>query len=110
MSAEEKFVDRRGDDRFSVMCSVELDLGGPPIFATALDMSVSGMALWAPDGIKPLGEFRVLLTIDDRGSMELSARLAREYESDGGSVWGVAFTYVPPEIAARIESYLETID
>ena len=35
--------------------------------------------------------------------------MAREYESDGGSVWGLSFEYVPPEIAARIESYLESL-
>jgi c-di-GMP-binding flagellar brake protein YcgR len=109
MAAEEELVDRRRDDRFSVMTSVEIDLGGARLSATAMDMSVSGISVWAPDGVKPLGEFTIVLDIDKRGPIELGARVAREYESDGGSVWGLAFTYVPPEIAARIESYLEKL-
>jgi c-di-GMP-binding flagellar brake protein YcgR len=109
MTAEEEFVDRRGDERQSVMLTVEIDLGGAQMTATSMDLSASGISVWAPDGIKPLGEFNVSFEFDRRGPITLPARVAREYESDGGSVWGLAFGYVPPEIAARIESYLESL-
>ena len=108
MAAEEEFADRRGDPRIGVMASVQIDLGGAQLEATALDMSISGISVWAPQGIKPIGEFKITMTVDHRGAIVVPARLKREFQSDGGAVWGLAFGELPPEVAARIEAYLES--
>jgi hypothetical protein len=103
----EEFVERRVSDRIHVMESVEIDLGGARLEATALDLSVTGVSVWAPQGITPVGDFTITMRLDQRGPMKVAARLAREFESDGGAVWGIAFVDPPPEVCARIEAYLE---
>jgi hypothetical protein len=70
---------------------VELVLpDGEAVAATALDLSETGVAVWAT-GERPLGTVRVRINLGGPRETLLEARVAREFRSDGGAVWGLEF-------------------
>ena len=101
--------DRRGSGRVYIMTTVGLEVGGQTMDATAMDLSLTGVSVWAPEGVSPGGVLKVTMQIDDTGPITLEGTVARQFESDGGSVWGIHFQNVDPAITARIEAYLTTM-
>lgn len=101
--------DRRGSGRVYIMTTVSLQVGGQTVEATAMDLSLTGISVWAPEGISPSGPLKVTMQIDDPGPITLDGTVARQFESDGGSVWGIHFENVDPAITARIEAYVTSL-
>jgi hypothetical protein len=101
--------DRRGSGRVYIMNTVSLVIGGQTLEATAMDLSMTGVSVWAPEGVDPSGGLTVTLQIDDPGPITLQGKVARKFESDGGSVWGIHFENVDPAITARIEAYVTSM-
>lgn len=101
--------DRRGSGRVYILTTVNIELNGRSMEATALDLSVSGISIWAPEGEDASGPIKIEMVIDDHGPMVLTGKVARQFESDGGAVWGIAFQGVDAAITARLEAYLATL-
>jgi c-di-GMP-binding flagellar brake protein YcgR len=101
--------DRRGSGRVYIMTSVKLEIAGQTLDATALDLSQTGVSVWAPEGQSAPDTLSITMVMDDKGPMTLSGRVARQFESDGGSVWGIAFDGVQPDQQARLDAYLATL-
>lgn len=101
--------DRRGSGRVHIMTTATLDLAGRTVQATAMDLSLSGISVWAPSGETPSARLKVTIEIDDRGPMCIEGQLARQFESDGGAVWGIAFVGLGTADHARIDAYLRTL-
>ncbi len=101
--------DRRGSDRVYIMTTVKLAIDGETVEATALDLSVSGVSVWAPEVRAPAGALGIEMVIDAAGPLRLTGKLARQFESDGGSVWGIAFDGVDAGTLQRLERYLATL-
>lgn len=55
----------------------------------AMDLSRRGLSVWAP-GKAPQTPLRITMAIQDRPVI-LKGRIARQFESDGGAVWGIEF-------------------
>ena len=68
---------------------VVLEYGDRRLRATAMDVSERGMSVWA-SGKAPLDPLRITMAANNR-PLILSGQVAREFESDGGSVWGIEF-------------------
>ena len=102
--------DRRGSGRVYIMTTATLDVGGQTIEATAMDVSATGISVWAPEGVDPSGPIGITFQIDDAGPIRLTGILARQFESDGGSVWGIHFEGVDPSVTKRLEAYVESVD
>ncbi len=101
--------DRRGSGRVYILTTVSIELNGRVMDATALDLSVSGISIWAPEGETANGPIKIKMVIDDHGPLLVTGKLAREFESDGGSVWGIAFQGIDDGVTKRLEAYLETL-
>jgi len=71
------------------MLAVTLHHRGGETTATSLDISEDGMAVWA-QGNTPSGRVEVAFELEERKVL-IVGRIAREFRSDGGSVWGIAF-------------------
>jgi hypothetical protein len=85
---------RRIAPRTPLLETVELVLpDGEAVAATALDLSESGIAIWAT-GERPLGPVRVRLNPGAGDETVLEARVAREFRGDGGAVWGLEFLHL----------------
>jgi hypothetical protein len=54
-----------------------------------MDLSHRGLSVWAP-GKAPQTPLRITMAIDGRPVI-LKGRVARQFESDGGAVWGIEF-------------------
>jgi c-di-GMP-binding flagellar brake protein YcgR len=100
-------AERRDATRVSLLSEVTIELPtGREVSATALDLSVSGISVWAP-GIAPRQPVKVRLELaDDSAPIELAARVAREFESDGGSVWGLEFQGLDDETRERLVDFV----
>ena len=86
----------------SVMVDVTLEVDGKLVHAKSLDLSGSGMGVWAPHSIPGLHR-RIDVCVDiDGAEMKLRGEVVREFSSDGGSVWGIAFRDLDRRTASRI--------
>jgi hypothetical protein len=101
--------DRRGSGRVYIMTTATLEVNGQSIEATAMDISATGISVWAPEGVNPSGPIGLQFEIDEKGPIKLTGVLARQFESDGGSVWGIHFEGVDPAITKRLEAYVESL-
>jgi hypothetical protein len=101
--------DRRGSGRVYIMTTVRLEIGGQTLDATAMDLSLTGVSVWAPEGVEPKGPLTIGMEIDDAGPLKLQGTVARQFESDGGSVWGIHFENVDPAVTARIDAYITSM-
>lgn len=72
--------------------------------ATSLDISETGMAVWA-DGDAPLGRVELLFELD-ASPVHLVGHIARQFQSDGGAVWGIAFDSLDRARLRVIERYI----
>ena len=98
--------ENRGSDRVSVMTEVEIDVGGEVIKVTTMDLGLGGLSVWAPYA-SPGGPVVVRLPLDDGiAPLTLPSRIAREFQSDGGAVWGLAFDGLDSTQRARLEVFL----
>jgi hypothetical protein len=96
----------RASERVSIMTEVEIDVRGDVLSVTTLDLGDGGLSVWAPYA-SPGGPVRVRLPLDDNlPPLEVAGRIAREYQSDGGSVWGIAFEALDPRDKARLQAFL----
>ena len=68
---------------------VVLEYGDRRLRATAMDVSERGMSVWVSDQA-PLDALRITMAVDNRPVI-LNGQVARQFESDGGSVWGIEF-------------------
>ena len=52
---------------------------------------MGGIAIWGP-GPAPKGPIKITMELEDASiTFEVDGEVVREFESDGGAVWGVAF-------------------
>ena len=102
-----ELAERRDAPRVSLLSEVTVELPtGREVSATALDISVTGISVWAP-GVAPRQPVKVRLELVDGSTpIEVSARVAREIESDGGSVWGLEFQSVDEETRVRLDAFV----
>lgn len=100
-------AERRDATRVSLLSEVTVELPtGREVSATALDISVTGISVWAP-GMAPRQAVKVRLELADGSApIEVAARVAREFESDGGSVWGMEFQGLDEETRARLSIFV----
>jgi len=82
-------ADGRRAQRVSVSHEVILEYGGRSMRVPAMDLSRRGVSVWAP-GKAPQTPLRITMAIADR-PVVLRGRVARQFESDGGAVWGIEF-------------------
>lgn len=82
-----------------------IELPHEQLSATMLDVSVGGAAIWGPRPA-PEGPMRIRIELDAT-AFELEGVAVREFASDGGSVWGVAFRDVDEATRARLRAYVE---
>lgn len=101
--------DRRGSGRVYILTTVDIELNGKALQATALDLSVSGISIWAPEGEDSSSPIQIKMQIDDQGPITVTGKVARQFESDGGAVWGIAFQDLADGIEQRLEAYLATL-
>jgi hypothetical protein len=90
----------------STFSDVTIDLPDQRLSATALDVSEGGLAIWGP---KPAPRARMKITLaleDAKTSFEANGVVVREFDSDGGSVWGVAFLGLDDGAKERLKSYV----
>ncbi|GEM_PF-5660671 len=71
---------------------------------TSLNLSSSGIALWGPSKA-PTGALRLDLPLGSE-HVQVRGRVVREFESDGGSVWGIEFVGVDAGVRGTIASYI----
>lgn len=81
--------DRRGTERVSLMDAVTIDHGTGAFEASCINLSSSGISVWAPYAA-PAGALVLTLTLGGQRHT-LHGRIAREFVSDGGAVWGIEF-------------------
>lgn len=81
--------DGRRAPRVSVSQEVVIEYGDRRLRATAMDVSERGMSVWVSDKA-PHEPLRITMAVDNRPVI-LSGQVAREFESDGGGVWGIEF-------------------
>lgn len=80
--------------------TVTLEYGGETREASGIDLSASGIAVWAP-GASEGDEVRVTLSFEDWLVVRLDGRVVRQFGDDGGSLWGIEF--VPSEARMLLE-------
>ncbi len=100
-------AERRDATRVSLLSEVTVELPtGREVSATALDVSISGLSVWAP-GVAPRQPVKVRLElVDGSAPIVVAARVAREFESDGGSVWGLEFQAVDEPTRERLSLFV----
>ena len=101
-------AERREAPRVSMFSSLELVLpNGEIVGATAMDVSETGVSIWAT-GERPNASFRIRLPLDDGlDPLEVDGVIAREFRSDGGSVWGIEFQGLSEGAKMRLKLYVE---
>lgn len=89
------------------MREATVELGDGPVTATILDVGSGGISIWGP-GQAPDGPVGVRVQLEeDREPLELKAVVVRQFESDGGAVWGMAFTNLDPVSRRRLLAFVE---
>ena len=99
-------TERRGAERAHVMVDVTIIGEARTIQATSLDLSPTGISVWADDGNAPRGELELKFDLDGT-SLETRGRLARSFQSDGGAVWGIEFSKLDPSTKYALDSFLD---
>jgi hypothetical protein len=88
------------------MSEVLLDYEGTKMTLNALDLSADGVGVWGPAQC-PAGAFKLSLPLDDAlGTLTVDAKVARQFQSDGGSVWGITFIDLDVAAKQRLRSYI----
>ncbi len=104
-------MERRDAPRVSLLSAVELVLPNNKVVgATAMDMSETGVSVWAT-GQRPNGVLRVRLPLEDGlAVLEVNGSIVREFRSDGGSVWGIEFQGLDDGVRTRLKLYVANQD
>ncbi len=99
--------DRRTSPRASLFSGIRVVLpDGNEIEATAFDIGRRGISIWA-SGVRPQGRIRLTIPLEEgEAPLVVDGRVVREFESDGGAVWGIEFADLPPEAAERLERFV----
>jgi len=86
---------------------VTIDLKGETLKGTTMDVSVGGAAIWGPRAA-PHGRMKIQLQLDDEeeATFEVDGVVVREFSSDGGSLWGVAFTGLDDATKERLREFV----
>ena len=72
-----------------------------------MDLGLNGFSVWGTE-FAPRGEFEVSVPLDDDlAPLVGRARIARQFVSDGGAVWGLEFVDPSPEARYRLRNYVE---
>lgn len=100
-------ADRRHGPRVSVFNDVTVELPTETLSATALDVGVGGVAIWGP-GPAPRGPIKITMELEDASiSFEVDGEVVREFESDGGAVWGVAFRGLDDSTRDQLQAFVD---
>lgn len=99
-------TERRGATRAHVMVDVEIVGERRTIKATSLDLSPTGISVWADDGDAPQGDLELKFDLDGT-SLSAKGRMARSFKSDGGAVWGIEFGKLDPSTKIQIDNFLD---
>ncbi len=86
------------------MLAVTIRHRGGVTHATSLDLSETGMAVWA-EGDAPLGRVELLFELDTT-PVHLVGHIARRFHSDGGAVWGIVFDSLGRAPLRVVERYI----
>lgn len=99
--------ERRRGPRVPVMRDATVELGDGQVTATILDVGSGGISIWGP-GEAPDGPIGVRLRLEeDRDPLQLTGMVVRQFESDGGSVWGLAFTDLDAASRERLMAFVD---
>lgn len=80
---------------------------GNEMEATAFDIGRRGISIWA-SGVRPDGLVRLTIPLDEsEPPLVVDGRVVREFESDGGAVWGIEFVDLPEADAMRLARFVE---
>ena len=94
--------DRRTSPRASLFAGIHVVLP-----ATAFDIGRRGISIWA-SGVRPDGLVRLTIPLDEsEPPLVVDGRVVREFESDGGAVWGIEFVDLPEADAMRLARFVE---
>jgi hypothetical protein len=94
--------------RVSVSHEVVLEYGGYTMRVSAMDLSHRGLSVWAA-GKAPQTPLRITMAINDRPVI-LKGRVARQFESDGGAVWGIEFADAEGDDQENLQIVSEYVD
>lgn len=99
---------RRSAPRVSYMKEVRVEHAGMTTTFTALDLSTGGIGLWGSDEC-PSSCSLALPLEDDEEEVVLRGEVARRFQSDGGSVWGIRFVDVQPAVERRLAALVSRL-
>ncbi len=104
-------TERRTSPRASLFSGISIVLpDGTVREATAFDIGRRGISIWA-EGVRPQGAIRLTIPLADGGpDLVVEGHVVREFESDGGAVWGIEFTNLAPADADRITRFVEATE
>ncbi len=95
--------ERRESDRVSIMSAIQIQFNAKTVDATALNISRSGIAVWGPHPA-PKAKMQLNFSLDG-DIIGVEGKVAREFMSDGGSVWGIEFANLSPELQGKIDQF-----
>lgn len=90
-------IDVRRSERVSLSREVLLEC---TMRVNAMDLSAEGVSVWVPE-LNTDEPVRITMAIDGRPIL-LTGRVVRQFESDGGAVWGLEFTSFENDESQRI--------
>ena len=88
------------------MRPVSVGTDGDPVQATTLDLSETGIAVWGPEGPPPKA-VELTFELDDGEPLALRGVVVRQFESDGGAVWGIEFRELESSARARLRAFVD---
>lgn len=92
-------TDGRQAERVALSREVLLEL---TMRVNAMDLSSKGISVWVPE-MNTNEPIRVTIAIDGR-PLVLSGRVVRQFDSDGGAIWGLEFNSSENDESHRILS------
>ena len=99
IDSEPTYIERA--ERMSIFSqTVTLEHAGETSEVSGIDLSASGVSVWAPAS-RMGDDVRVTLSFEDWLVVTLEGRVVRQFGDDGGSLWGIEF--VPSEARMLLE-------
>lgn len=97
---------RLNGPRVSYTDDVVVENKGEATTLSGLDLSAGGLGVWGPAEC-PSGTFKISLPLSDElGALVVEAKVARQFQSDGGAVWGISFISLSEAAKRRLRAHV----
>ena len=92
--------------RVSYTDDVVVEDKGTATTLSGLDLSAGGLGVWGPAEC-PSGTFKVSFALSDKlERLVVEAKVARQFQSDGGAVWGISFVGLSELAKKRLRAHV----